>query len=175
MNTSSKFAVATHILTTLAANKMLFGENSGMNSELLAKSVNTNPVVIRRLLGVLKERGFVSTKLGPNGGAYLIKDAKEISLAHIYSAVEQGNLYHLHYTCPNKICPVGANISDILSTILQNAEQAFKMILAKKTLDDIIKFVIGRAEGLTGKTKDELIIEYNKSLELIMTESGIEK
>ncbi|MBV9496028.1 MAG: Rrf2 family transcriptional regulator, partial [Acidobacteria bacterium] len=48
MTQSSRFATAVHILTLLA------GENEEpLTSDYIAGSVNTNPVVIRRLLGIL--------------------------------------------------------------------------------------------------------------------------
>lgn len=173
MNTSSKFVVATHILTTLAATRMLFGNDRGMNSELLAKSVNTNPVVIRRLIGTLKESGFVATKMGPNGGSTLNKDPKDIRLSQIYSAVECGNLYSMHHACPSSHCPVGSNISEVLSTILAEAENAFIMVLGKKTLQDVFDHIMENAEAVKGKSHEEMVIEFNESIEKIMTESSL--
>jgi DNA-binding IscR family transcriptional regulator len=152
---------------------MIFGNESEMNSELIAKSVNTNPVVIRRLLSILREKGFVKSKLGPNGGSSLLKDPEDIRLSHIYGAVETGNLYHLHYQCPSQVCPVGANISGILSTILQDAEEAFKMVLGKKTLYDILENVKEKTKSIQGRTKEELIAEFNKSVGLILSESNM--
>ncbi|MCA1734101.1 MAG: Rrf2 family transcriptional regulator, partial [Acidobacteria bacterium] len=54
MATSSRFAVATHILTVLAVR----GDEPS-SSNLIASSVGTNPVVIRRLLGMLGRAGLV--------------------------------------------------------------------------------------------------------------------
>ena len=59
---SSKTSVAIHILTMLA----LKGE-CVVTSELIAESVNTNPVVIRRLMGLLREAGLVDSR--PGAGA----------------------------------------------------------------------------------------------------------
>ena len=58
MNTSSKFVVATHILTALAGRKEYFCEGTVTKSDYLAESVNTNPVVIRRILGMLNQAGL---------------------------------------------------------------------------------------------------------------------
>lgn len=173
MNTSSKFVVATHILTTLAATRMLFGNDRGMNSDLLAKSVNTNPVVIRRLIGTLKEAGFVATKMGPNGGSTLNRDPKDIRLSEIYSAVECGNLYSMHHTCPSNHCPVGSNITDVLSPILSDAQNSFKMVLSKKTLQDVFGDIMDKTDEIKGKSHSELVSLFNVSVSNIMRDNGI--
>ena len=85
MNTSSKFVVSVHILTLLAGRRYIFGADEGMNSDYISKSVGTNPVVIRRLLGQLRSENFVGSKAGPNGGFYLKKEPSTINLAQIYS------------------------------------------------------------------------------------------
>ena len=62
---SSKLTVGVHILTLLASSP---GEP--LTSEYIAGSVNTNPVVIRRLLGLLREAGVVvihGAAYGPGG------------------------------------------------------------------------------------------------------------
>lgn len=173
LNTSSKFVVATHILSTLAATRMLFGNNKGMNSDLLAKSVNTNPVVIRRLMGTLKEAGLVATKMGPNGGSALNRDPKDIRLSEIYSAVESGNLYSMHHTCPSIHCPVGSNISDVLSPILSDAQNSFKMVLSKKTLQDVFNNIMDKADEIKGKSHSELVSLFLESASNIMKDNEI--
>ena len=173
LNTSSKFVVATHILTTLAATRMLFGNDRGMNSELLAKSVNTNPVVIRRLISTLREAGFVATKMGPNGGSALNKDPKDILLSQIYTTVECGNLYSMHHSCPSIHCPVGSNISDVLSSILGDAQNAFKEVLGTKTLQNVFDEIMEKAEDIQSKSHSELVQMFNESVENIMSENKI--
>ena len=74
MQISSRFSVAVHIISLLK----LYG-NPMLTSDYIAGSVNTNPVVVRRILGMLKKSGFVAINRG-NGGAYLIKDIKDITM-----------------------------------------------------------------------------------------------
>ena len=54
MTASSRFPAATHILTALHWN-----EGELLSSEQLAVTVNTNPVVIRRVMGMLRKAGLV--------------------------------------------------------------------------------------------------------------------
>ncbi len=54
---------------------------------MIAESVNTNAVVIRRILGMLKNAGLVDMKRG-TGGSYLTKPIEDISLLEVYKAVD---------------------------------------------------------------------------------------
>jgi len=83
MTTSSRYAVALHVLVALAD---LGGE--GATSELLARSVNTNPVVVRRILGMLVQAGLVAGKGGRGGGYHLAREPKRIPLDAVLRAVE---------------------------------------------------------------------------------------
>ena len=74
--------MAVHLMTAL----VYLHEKS--SSGLLSKSVNTNPVVIRRLLGELNRAGLIRAVRGKQGGFMLARDAKKISLLDIYRAVK---------------------------------------------------------------------------------------
>ena len=102
MAANSQFSVAVHVLTILAKNT-----NERVKSDYIAKSVNTNPVVIRRLLSNLQEAGMVSSQVGAAGGTFLSKLPKDIHLAEIYKAVSCGEVFALHPNKPDKNCPVG--------------------------------------------------------------------
>lgn len=131
---SSRFAVAVHILSLLAVSP-----TSHNTSEWIAGSVNTNPVIIRRVLGKLKKAGLVNVRSG-TGGAYLIKELKDITLFEIYQAVEvvkEDNLFHLHEE-PNPECPVGANIQSILQLVLTSAQSAMEEVLMKVTMAQLV-------------------------------------
>jgi Rrf2 family protein len=139
MNTSSRFVVAIHILAILGGKKMYFKDFEGMKSEDLAQSVNTNPVVIRRILGKLGQAGLVNSKSGPNGGTTIAMDAQEITLDKVFAAVEDGELFHLHYGQPDQNCPIGGNIQDVLSGLFDGVKSAVYDTLTKYTLADIVQ------------------------------------
>ncbi len=67
MKISSRFSIAVHILSILKNNP-----SSLCTSDYMAESVNTNPVVIRKMMSYLKQAGFVYVNRGP-GGAGLLK------------------------------------------------------------------------------------------------------
>ena len=91
MSRSTRFPAAVHILTLLALKK---GECC--SSEWIAKSVGTNAVVVRRIVGLLQEAGFVGSQAGSQGGAFLIVEPSKITLKDIYDAVEQQSVFCMH-------------------------------------------------------------------------------
>lgn len=133
MTRSSRFATAVHILTLLATEK-----DEPLTSEYVAASVNTNPVVIRRLLRMLAEAGLVSSSPGGSGGSRLAREPRQITLYDAYSAVESGPLFGEHSQRPNPRCPVGKNIAGVLEPRVEAAEQAAAAALRKTTVADLL-------------------------------------
>ncbi|WNC17382.1 Rrf2 family transcriptional regulator [Brevibacillus brevis] len=134
MKISSRFSVAVHILSLLSIET-----TAHCTSEWIAGSVNTNPVIIRRVLGQLKKAGMVQVRSG-TGGASLTKELNEITLLDVYRAVdvvEEGRLFHIHEQ-PNPECPVGANIQFVLELILTRAQNAMEDILGSVTLEQLV-------------------------------------
>ncbi|MET3193448.1 Rrf2 family transcriptional regulator [Bacillus sp. OAE603] len=134
MKISSRFTVAVHILSLVTI------ENSALcTSEWIAESVNTNPVVIRRVMGKLKNAGLIQVRRG-TGGASLLRPLKDISLLDVYHAVdvvEEGELFQFHEN-PNPNCPVGANIQAVLELILNRAQEAMERILDEVTMEELV-------------------------------------
>ncbi|EPY09224.1 BadM/Rrf2 family transcriptional regulator [Paenibacillus alvei TS-15] len=133
MKISSRFSVAVHILSLLALEP-----NAHHTSEWMAGSVNTNPVVIRRVTSQLKKAGLVDVRPG-TGGATLSKPAVDITLLDVYravEAVEEGELFGFH-DHPNPKCPIGANIETVLQLVMLRAQSAMEQVLAEMTLDHL--------------------------------------
>lgn len=130
---SSRFSVGVHILCVVGTSP------SPCTSEYIAASVNTNPVIIRRIMGSLKKAGLVHVKAG-TGGASLRKELDDITLLDVYRAVEvveNGGLFHFHEH-PNPECPVGANIEAALRTNMIAAQTALENELANVTLAQLV-------------------------------------
>jgi DNA-binding IscR family transcriptional regulator len=66
MAMSTKLSVAIHILSLIE-----IGPPERVNSELIAASVNTNPVVVRRLMSKLKKAGFIHTSRGSHTNLFI--------------------------------------------------------------------------------------------------------
>jgi Rrf2 family protein len=142
--TSSRFVVAVHVLTALAVN-----EGTPVRSEELAFSANTNPTVIRALLGRLAAARLTTAQLGAGGGALLAKPAEKITLLEVYNIMEQGDLFALHRSAPSKVCMVGKNIQAVLSPTLDKARTAMEGELAKVSIADVVKDVVKRGNFKT--------------------------
>ena len=82
MAANSQFSMAVHVLSMLARSK-----DENLKSDEIAGSVNTNAVVIRRLLGQLGHANLVISQTGANGGTRLARCPNEINLWDIYKAI----------------------------------------------------------------------------------------
>ncbi len=132
MPTSTRFAVAVHILAALAVS-----DGTPLRSGDLAYSVNTSPVVIRGLLSRLSDAGLTRSQLGAGGGALLARPMKKIRLLDVYEAVEDTELFSLHRTPPCETCAVGGNILEAMQPTLMRARKALEHELARVTIADI--------------------------------------
>ncbi len=116
----------------------MFGPNFKVTSGLIASSVKTNSVIIRRLMGQLKKSGLIHTTRGNSGGIELARPAGEITLLDIYQAVEPDlNLIPIHEDT-EQACPVGGNIQTLLSPVFVDIEESLKRDLMRTTLADLV-------------------------------------
>ena len=135
---SSRFTVAVHMLALIS-----FDDYGNLTSRQIADSVNTNPVVIRRLMTKLKEAEFIDVSQG-NSGIELVKPLSDITLFDVYKAVEvveERELFQIHEDTNIK-CVVGANIQMVLEVILENAQTAMESVLKNVTLENIVSKII---------------------------------
>jgi Rrf2 family protein len=130
---SSRFTVAVHVMTLLASE-----EGKPITSEYIAGSVNTNPVVIRRALGLLSKAKLVRSVEGAGGGTLLAKRPAQISLADVFRAVEQGELFSLPRSRPNPYCPVGKSVQGVLGRHTQELEKRIEQEMSRTTIADLL-------------------------------------
>lgn len=134
MKPNTRFSMAVHVMTALAYLR------EKTSSELLSQSVNTNPVVIRRLLGDLNRAGLIRADRGKQGGFTLARDAREISLLDIYRAVNgDEGLVGLHDNPENRTCAVSCKVRGVLSKHLHRAQNVYERELDKVLLADVEK------------------------------------
>ena len=133
MNTSHRFAVGVHIMALLASSE------GPISSSLIAGSVNTNPAMIRRILGLLGKAGLTTASMGSSGGTVLARPAAKVSLLDIYRAVEEPGILALHANAPNPACDVGREITRVLSGVIERAEASMEAVIAEVTVQDILQ------------------------------------
>ncbi|QBD75289.1 Rrf2 family transcriptional regulator [Ktedonosporobacter rubrisoli] len=134
MATKSQFAVAIHILTLLS-----LAADEAITSEYIGGSVNTNPVFIRRILGMLSRAGLVTSQPGVGGGWRLVREPTSISLLDVYRAIEDDRLLSLPHSTPNPDCLIGRNIQRTLTVYFGEAERAFEQALAQQTIAQVLE------------------------------------
>lgn len=138
MSISSRFAVGIHILALIDINK-----DGISSSEFLAGSVNTNPAVIRKIMGMLKKAGLVEVHPGI-AGAKLARNLSDITLLDVYKAVNvvpDKELFSVHDD-PNPACPVGRNIQDTIGPLFSAAQLAMEKTLENVTLEEVVKDIV---------------------------------
>ena len=134
MQISSRFTIALHIFTCVET----FKDDYKVTSDFLASSINTNPVIIRKILSQLKNVGLINVARG-TGGITLTRQLQEISFYDVYQAiepVENGDLFHFH-EAPNPDCPVGRNIHSLLDDKLKAIQDAMEAEMKKYTVADL--------------------------------------
>ena len=134
MQISSRFTVALHIFTCVDT----FKDDYKVTSDFLAGSINTNPVIIRKILTQLKNAGLITVARG-TGGITVNRMLSEITFYDVYQAiepVENGDLFHFHES-PNPECPVGRNIHRLLDEKLKAIQDSMEDKMKEFTLADL--------------------------------------
>lgn len=144
MAANSRFAVATHVLVALAhlsrhAPPALRREDGRVSSETIASSVNTNPVVVRRVVASLVRGGLVESHQGKGGGLELARPPERITLRDVYDAMGAEPVFAFNPAPPNPKCPVSARMADVLAPVMAAAQEAVRERLRKITLASLLR------------------------------------
>jgi Rrf2 family protein len=130
MAVNTRFATAVHTLVLLAAEP-----DVQQTSEEIAQKLNTNPVVIRRVLSLLRKAGLINSQKGPSGGSRLAKPGKAIRLGDVYRALTPGSVFHGSGRPGENGIKVGA----ALDKIFRDAQSALEAELDATTLTQLAK------------------------------------
>jgi Rrf2 family protein len=141
---TSRFTMALHALGMIA----LEGERADhrpLTSVALARSINTNPVVVRRVLADLRRAGLIETRRGAGGGVVLARPPGKVSLRAVWEALEaREQLFGRHPAGPNRECPVACGVADYLERLYGDVDAAIKAALGKVTLAQLERDVASR-------------------------------
>jgi DNA-binding IscR family transcriptional regulator len=105
-----------------------------MTSEVLARSMDTNPVVIRRIMAGLREAGYVQSEKGHGGGWTLACDLSKVTLRDIYEALGSPSLLAIGNRTEASGCLVEAAVNAQLSQSFHDAEELLLARFAEVTL-----------------------------------------
>jgi DNA-binding IscR family transcriptional regulator len=133
MAANTRMATAIQILCVVA-----YKGACGTTSEVVARSLRTNPVVVRRLLKSMEREGLVKIRPGKDGGVQLGRAPDLITLDEIYNAVEaEPGVFALRpHGNPN--CPVDRRMKDLLSPIFAASDAAVGNTLRRTTLGSLV-------------------------------------
>mgnify|MGYP002397091778 CR=1 FL=1 len=130
MRASTKYATAVQICIFLKHMPYQV-----MSSTTMAKSVNTNPVVIRRLIQELRNHEIIASSSGAKGGFFLAKSAAEISLWDIYLATREEEFFKRPKINPE--CIVSSNLKALVHDVFTEAEMAMQSRLEQTSIADL--------------------------------------
>lgn len=137
MADSQKFAVAVHLLMILAAHKSGAARSAVTSSEM-AKSVNANPVVLRRVISALAQAGILATRAGAHGGVWLAREPEAIALDGVRQAVD-GQSVVCSRANVNNDCPVAVAALGVIDGVAKRVDGAVQTALAQMTLSDLVR------------------------------------
>jgi Rrf2 family protein len=130
MAANCRFATGVHTLVVLAAEPETL-----QTSNDIAKKLNTNPVVIRRVLAALQKAELITSQKGPNGGSRLSRSAKSITLRDVYRAVEKGPTFH----SPELAGAASARVGVALDKVFTEVQGALEAELEQTALSQLAK------------------------------------
>ncbi|KQN06969.1 hypothetical protein ASE78_15235 [Sphingomonas sp. Leaf25] len=113
-------------------------------SEVLAGSVNANPVFVKRILVKLSKAKLADATVGKSGGYGLARSPENISLFDIYSAVNPPDAFGIHGYPVRRECIVSSNIKDVMSDVLAGTHEAVHGHLRQTTLADVVSRIRAR-------------------------------
>lgn len=131
---ATRFSVALHILLFIACDT-----GGDATSARMAESIGTNPVVVRRIGGMLARAGLIAVQRGP-GGATLARPAGNISMRDVWRAIHAADdvLINVHPRSAARE-PLARTVPAILATRFAQAEAALLSDLERTSIADLAR------------------------------------
>ncbi|WP_043518449.1 Rrf2 family transcriptional regulator [Achromobacter arsenitoxydans] len=128
MRRDSKLSGVLHVLLHMA-------EHAGpMTSEDLGRVMQTNPVVIRRIMAGLREQGLVRSEKGHGGGWSISCDFKDVTLRDIYTALGSPEIFAMGNRSEAPGCLVEEAVNASLDGAFDEAQALLLNRFGKVTL-----------------------------------------
>jgi Rrf2 family protein len=128
MKPSSQLSDVLHVLMHLAQ------ASAPLTSESLASAMGTNPVVLRRLMGGLRDAGFVSSGKGHGGGWVMAAALEDVTLRDVHAALGSPALVSLGFREDHPGCLIAQAVNASLRTAMEQAEASLLARLEGVTL-----------------------------------------
>lgn len=128
MKRDSRLSGVLHVLLHMAET------DRPVTSDAMARAMQTNPVVIRRILSGLREAGFVRSEKGHGGGWTLARDLATITLRDIYDALGAPDLFAMGNRTEAPGCLVEQAVNAALDDAFREAQALLLQRLGEVTL-----------------------------------------
>ena len=118
-------------------------------SEQISKMISTNPVVVRRMMGGLRDRGIVTSEKGHGGGWKLARPLTDVTLRDVYEAVGAPPLFNIGPNADPPDCLVEKAVDTRLDASLREAEARLLAQFAEIRVEDVAQDFESRAADET--------------------------
>ena len=132
MNKDTRLSDVLHVLLHMGQ------VDEPLTSEVLARSMGTNPAVFRRTMAGLREAGHVVSGKGHGGGWRLARPLGEITLLSVYEALGRPTLFAIGNRSDTPNCLVQKNVNVALADTMRQAEALFIARFGEVTLDTLM-------------------------------------
>ncbi|ABQ68524.1 transcriptional regulator, BadM/Rrf2 family [Rhizorhabdus wittichii RW1] len=116
MKRDSRLSGVLHVLLHMAE------QDGPVTSEVLAKAMDTHPVVVRRVMAGLREQGLVRSEKGHGGGWTIARPLDGITLRDIYGALGGPSLLAMGHRTEAPGCLVEQAVNAALGRAFHDAE-----------------------------------------------------
>lgn len=131
MKRNSRLSLALHTLSHMAGDPDRLRTSSD-----IAEHAGTNPVVVRRVLGKLREAGLLTSEKGHSGGWRLAQNPRDISLADVYLALDE-RMVATGDTTEAPACSVEHALHKRVSSVLEEIEDSLVKKLAETSISEV--------------------------------------
>ena len=131
MNRDTRLSDVLHVLLHMA------NADGALTSEVLARSMRTNPAVLRRTMAGLREAGLVHSEKGPGGGWRLARPLDQITLLSVYDALGHPGLFAFGNRSDHTDCLIEKNVNAVMAETMTEAQALFERRFGALTLDQI--------------------------------------
>lgn len=117
-------------------------------SDAMAKMLGTNPVVVRRMMSGLREKGYLVSEKGHGGGWELRADLRDITLLDVYQAIGSPALFSIGPAADPSPCLVEHAVDARLDQALGEAEALLLQRFSQITVADIAEDYLQKMASL---------------------------
>lgn len=131
MKRDSRLSGILHVLLHMAE------QPQPQTSEALARAMDTNPVVVRRIMAGLRDQGLVRSEKGHGGGWSIACDFRQVTLRTIYDALGQPEILAMSNRTEAPGCLIEQAVNAALGDAFDAAEALLLDRFGNVTLADI--------------------------------------